>query len=273
MSHYPIDRSTSTQSELGERLATVSTRTHVIRDIDPGGPHGCDGDGLASEHGGHQRRPVLVGDPVAQFLVTPRCNESPHTHRAYTGARHRVADLVGTNRPLAAVDDAEIATAVTTLWGSSAPTIFNRNRNRNRAAVASWAAWCTTKAKWTAPTLPPTCERRKEPADETESVEQPVIDRICTHRDISLRERLLWRMLYETASRATAVLELNVEDCDFDNRRATVTVKGSATVWGRGTTLLLPRYLRGAGPWRWCYPRRTTAAARPRHTTPQSSMS
>ena len=33
-------------------------------------------------------------------------------------------------------------------------------------------------------------------------------------------------MLYETASRATAVLKLNVEDCDFDNCRTIVTVKG-----------------------------------------------
>jgi len=59
-------------------------------------------------------------------------------------------------------------------------------------------------------------------------------------------------MLYETASRATAVLEVNVEDCDFDNRRARVIVKGGNTewiTWGRGTALL-PRYLRGraAGP-------------------------
>lgn len=38
-------------------------------------------------------------------------------------------------------------------------------------------------------------------------------------------------MLYETASRATAVLELNVEDCDFDNPRAKVTVKGGKRGW------------------------------------------
>jgi len=55
-------------------------------------------------------------------------------------------------------------------------------------------------------------------------------------------------MLFETASRASAVLALNVEDCDLDNRRAHVQVKGGHTewiVWGRGTALLLPRYLRG----------------------------
>lgn len=89
---------------------------------------------------------------------------------------------------------------------------------------------------------------------------------ICTRRDIPLRERLLWRMLYETASRATAVLELNVEDCDFDNRRAIVTIKGGATVWivwGRGTALLLPRYLRGreSGPL-FCSERRPGPARR-----------
>jgi integrase len=55
-------------------------------------------------------------------------------------------------------------------------------------------------------------------------------------------------MVYETASRANAVLALNIEDCDFDNRRAKVTVKGGDTawiIWGRGTALLLPRYLHG----------------------------
>jgi len=98
------------------------------------------------------------------------------------------------------------------------------------------------------PGLPATCERRREPADHTRAVEATRIDRICTDRSIALRERVLWRMLYETASRASAVLALNVADCDFDNRRARVTVKGGGTawiVWGRGTALLLPRYLHG----------------------------
>lgn len=60
-------------------------------------------------------------------------------------------------------------------------------------------------------------------------------------------------MLYETASRAAAVLDLNVEDLDFEKRRARITVKGGDVewvVWGTGTARLLPRYLCGrqAGP-------------------------
>lgn len=209
-----------------------------------------------------QRGPVLVIDAAVMFLATPRCNESTNTQRAYSDVLHRVAELLGAYRALVDVDDDEIGAAITKLWANSAPTTWNRNR----AAVASWLTWCSAKQKWSAPTLPPTCERRKEPDDQTKAVDRAVIDRICTRRDIPLRERLLWRMLYESASRATAVLELNIEDCDLDNRRAKVTVKGGDTawiVWGRGTALLMPRYLRGRtfGPL-FCSDRRPGPARR-----------
>src|SRR5664279_2112251 len=53
-------------------------------------------------------------------------------------------------------------------------------------------------------------------------------------------------MLYESASRAGAVLALNVEDLDLDlsNKQARVTVKGGDTMWitwGTDTAHLLPR--------------------------------
>jgi site-specific recombinase XerD len=158
--------------------------------------------------GSSQRGPVLVADAIEAFLATSRCNGSPNTQRAYADVLHRLAKIVGISRLLADVDDEEISAAITTLWGNAAPTTWNRNR----AAVSSWLGWCATKAKWTAPAVPATCERRKEPDDQTKAVDPAVIDRICPHRDIPLRERVLWRMLYESASRAAAVLALNVED-------------------------------------------------------------
>ena len=199
--------------------------------------------------GSRRRGSVTVRDAVDAFLAAPRGSGSAHTRRAYTDVLHRIADHLGADRELTALDADEVADALTTLWGSAAPATWNRNR----AAVSSWLSWCTTKARWNAPGLPGTCERRREPRDHTRAVDRAAIERICTRRDIALRERLLWRMLYETASRAGAVLGLNVEDCDLDNRRAAVTVKGGDTgwiVWGRGTALLLPRYLKGrtAGP-------------------------
>ena len=188
--------------------------------------------------------PVLVREAVAAFLAAPRLAGSPATRRAYAGALHRLVGRLGPDRALADLGQAEVGQALIALWGAAAPATWNRNR----AAVSSWLTWCTAKARWPAPALPGTCERRAEPRDETRAVDRATIEAICTRRDIPLRERVLWRMLYETASRASAVLALNVEDCDFDNRRARVTVKGGHTewiVWGRGTALLLPRYLRG----------------------------
>lgn len=194
--------------------------------------------------GATHRGPVLVADAVQAFLAAPRVAASPNTRRAYTDTLHRVADRLGPHRELADIGDDEIGAALTALWAAAAPSTWNRNR----AAVSSWLSWCTHKARWSAPGLPGTCERAAQPRDETRAVDRATIEAICTRRDIPLRERVLWRMLFETASRASAVLALNVEDCDLDNRRARVQVKGGHTewiVWGRGTALLLPRYLRG----------------------------
>ncbi len=63
-----------------------------------------------------------------------------------------------------------------------------------------------------------------------------------------LREKTLWRMLYESASRASAVLALNVEDLDPANKQAKITAKGGDTMWitwGTDTAHLLPRLIAG----------------------------
>lgn len=220
--------------------------------------------------GGRRRGPVTVREAVDEFLAAPRGSGSVHTRRAYTDVLHRVADQVGPDRELAGLDGDDVADTLTALWGAAAPATWNRNR----PAVSSWLTWCTTRARWTAPALPGTCARRHEPRDHTRAVDRATIDAICTRRDVPLRERLLWRMLYETASRAAAVLALNVEDCDLENRRAAVVVKGGDTgwiVWGRGTALLLPRYLQGRthGPL-FCSERRPGPARRA--TTPARDL-
>lgn len=90
--------------------------------------------------------------------------------------------------------------------------------NRNRAAIVSWLSWYRTKKHWAAPSVPADAERRKESADETRAVAKTAIHRLLSRRDIPLRERALWRMLYETAARAGEILALNVEDLDLEHR-------------------------------------------------------
>ncbi|WP_246083858.1 hypothetical protein [Nonomuraea diastatica] len=76
---------------------------------------------------------------------------------------------------------------------------------RSGAPHTSWLAWCQSKKHWTAPSIPADAERRKETADETRAVAKTTIYRMLSRRDIPLRERAVWRMLYETAARAAGI--------------------------------------------------------------------
>ena len=103
----------------------------------------------------------------------------------------------------------------------------------------------TIHASWD--TLCGVCERRTEHTDHPSDLPKRAIDRQLSRRDIPVRERTLWRMLYETAARASAILALDVEQLDLANRRAPVRSKGGQVEWvhwGTGTAHLLPRLLR-----------------------------
>jgi integrase len=185
---------------------------------------------------------VTLAEAADAFLSSPRA-ASPNTRRAYAGVLDRLAAGLGPGRQLAAVPGDEIAAALRRLWGASAPATWNRNR----AAVVSWLNWCAGKKRWPASQLPPDAERRKESNDATRALPRARVERLLSRRDIPLREKTLWRMLYETAARASEILGLDVEDLDLEQRRAPVRSKGGDTefvYWDTGTAHLLPRLLR-----------------------------
>jgi integrase len=185
---------------------------------------------------------VTLQTAVDAFLSSPRC-ENAHTRRAYATVIDKLIAQLNPARELADVSDSEIAHALHELWDTAAASTWNRNR----AAVGSWLTWCQTTKHWLAPPLPSDCERRAEHADHTSDLPKRAIDRQLSRRDIPLREKTLWRMLYETAARASEILALDVEQLDLANRRAPVHSKGGQTEWvhwGTGTAHLLPRLLR-----------------------------
>jgi integrase len=185
---------------------------------------------------------VTLADAADAFLSSPRA-ASPNTRRAYAGVLDRLVTGLGPHRQLAAVPGDEVAAALRRLWGNRAPATWNRNR----AAVVSWLNWCASRKRWPAPQLPADAERRTEHADRTRALPRARIERLLSRRDIPLREKTLWRMLYETAARAGEILALNVEDLDLEQRRAAVRSKGGDTefvYWDTGTARLLPRLLR-----------------------------
>src|SRR5450759_1531934 len=93
---------------------------------------------------------LTVRAAVDAFLDSPKINRSPHTRRAYANVLDRTADVLGAERDLAGVSDAELGEALTRLWGGCAESTWNRNR----AAVGSWLAWCAGRQHWDAPFRP-----------------------------------------------------------------------------------------------------------------------
>ena len=181
------------------------------------------------------------------FLSSPRY-ANPNTRRGYTGVLDRLLAGLGASRPLAEVSGEELAGLLEQLWGQRAPATWNRNRG----AVAARLSWYAA-SRLPAPVLPASAGRRREHLNATRAVPRPAIDRALTRRDVPLREKTLWRMLYETAARASEVLALNIEDPGLDTRRAPIRSKGDTEwiCWGSGTAHLLPRLIRsrqaGAG--------------------------
>ena len=176
------------------------------------------------------------------FLSSPRY-ANPNTRRGYTSVLDRLLARLGADRPLAEISGEELAGLLEQLWGQRAPATWNRNRG----AVVAWLSWCAAN-RLPAPVLPASAERRREHLNATRAVPRPAIDRALTRRDVPLREKTLWRMLYETAARASEVLALNIEDLDLGARRAPIRSKGGDTewiCWGSGTAHLLPRLIRG----------------------------
>jgi hypothetical protein len=101
------------------------------------------------------------------------------------------------DRPLSTIDGDALADLLEQLWGRRAPATWNRNR----AAVAGWLSWCT-RNRLPAPTLPVRCERRRESVNATRAISRSAIERALTRRDVPLREKTLWRLLYVSAARA-----------------------------------------------------------------------
>jgi len=95
--------------------------------------------------------------------------------------------------------------------------------------------------------------RRREPADRTRAIPFAQLERLWRRDDVAVREKALWRLLYETAARAGEALSLNVEDLELENKRARVRSKGGDVEWlhlQAGSARLLPRLIsaRSRGP-------------------------
>jgi integrase len=196
-----------------------------------------------------RRAGQTVGGAAAAFLDTL---EDAGTRRNYAGTLLALAERFESGAPLATLEDPdvvmEVAAWFTDRWGKAAPATFNRNLDALRSAVRFWMG-----QGWLADDPTSGLRRRRRAVDRTRSLSRAQVDELLARGDVALREKTLWRLLYETAARASEVLSLDVGDLDMRNRKAKVRRKGGAVdviVWQTATARLLPRLLEGrrAGP-------------------------
>jgi integrase/recombinase XerD len=115
------------------------------------------------------------------------------------------------------------------------------------ATVRSFFGFCQRR-RWLVADLTADLERRPESADRTKALPLAALERLWRRDDVGVREKALWRLLYETAARASEVLSINVEDLELDNKRVRVRSKGGDTDWlhfQTGSARLLPRLIAG----------------------------
>lgn len=186
---------------------------------------------------------------------------NPRTRKTYAIALERVVAGAGGDRLLADVDGADLAQVLEEAWGSAAANTWNTRR----AAVLSWLAWCQRRGD-AVPSLPAGARAERVPVLPSRARSRTAIDRLISRREVGLREKTLWRMLYETAARAEEVLPLNIEELNLSGRTALVRGKGAGArrrgavdredfalepiFWDAGTARLLSRLIgdRRSGP-------------------------
>ncbi|GII94441.1 tyrosine-type recombinase/integrase [Sinosporangium siamense] len=128
-------------------------------------------------------------------------------------------------------------------WESAAAATWNRHLS----ALVSSTPWAQ-RQELLAVNPARRLQRRRAARRSDRAIPRVRLEALFIGAGHALRERLLWRLLYETAARAEEALTLDVDDPDMEFRRARVISKGGAVEyvhWATGTARLLPRLIKG----------------------------
>ncbi|MDT3441579.1 site-specific integrase [Pseudofrankia sp. BMG5.37] len=188
--------------------------------------------------------PGPAAEPVALAAAVDRYLDSIQvltTRASYAETLARLVAVAAADRPAALTP--EDYAAVMLRWNGAAGATWNRHLT----ALTSFTAWAQ-RQELLATNPARRLERRKPTRRGDRAIPRSRLEALFTGDHNGLRERVLWRLLYETAARAEEVLSLNIEDLDTEFRRARVISKGGAIEyvhWQTATARLLPRLLSG----------------------------
>ncbi|MFF5212159.1 tyrosine-type recombinase/integrase [Streptosporangium sp. NPDC000396] len=164
------------------------------------------------------------------------------TRAGYAETLARLTAVASPAHPVATLAPEHYA-AVMDRWNTAAAATWNRHLS----ALCSFTTWAQ-RQELLATNPARRLERRKPARRGDRAIPRARLETLFADPAHALRERLLWRLLYDTAARAEEILTLNVEDLDLEFRRARVVSKGGAIEyvhWATPTARLLPRLLTG----------------------------
>ena len=188
-------------------------------------------------------RPAL-GRAVAEYLEGIG---NANTRKAYQSALRALVAEFGADASLGVLEGEagadRVADWFAERWGNSSANTVNARLRALSSACAWWA-----QQGWLTGNPLRRIRSRPVPADRTRALSRTAVEELLTREGVPLRDKTLWRLLYESAARASEILELDVDDLDLANRRARVRRKGGAVdtiTWRTPTARLLPRILEG----------------------------
>lgn len=188
---------------------------------------------------------VTWGRAVDRFLTERHL--STGTRRVYRLTLERVGGFLPFH-DVAQITSDDLRAALATAYPHASPSSWNRHV----ATLRSFTAWGEREGLLSGQ-ISANLDRRREIVDHARAMTRDEVDALLSDRRLTVRDRCLFRMLYETAARAQEVLRLNVEDLDQSRKRATTVRKGGdidVLHWQTGTARLLPYVVdgRSAGP-------------------------
>jgi len=187
---------------------------------------------------------VTVTDALEAYLASMAdFPEKAGTHRQYGTTLRKLAREIGPDRDITSITQADLLAWMRETQGGNAPKTWNSVRGTLRAA---WT-WLAEKGYADA-TVPYGIPRRKVAQDWDRAIPAASLAALLDSEAIPLRERALWRLLYETAARISEILRLDVGELDQAGKRARVVRKGSAVnvvTWRTRGAAMLAAYLAG----------------------------
>src|ERR1700737_4684540 len=145
---------------------------------------------------------AALGDAVTASLAALDHPESAGTHRVYGSTLRALRAEFGGGASLGSLRPGAVSAWFGRTWGDRAPATWNRNRDALRGLLA----YCESQGWLTdGSALTRGIRRRRRAPDRSRALSRADVEALLTREDIPLREKTLWRMLYETAARSAEV--------------------------------------------------------------------